>query len=122
MRRLNGAHKLLMCQQLQQAALLLLVLTLSASLPALGLSSEVFKYGDEPEHAGNSTGTHWTYGEQDDASSRLLTHKRKLQLHLQEAVGSSAGQRMPIWLCMPCASMRSPLLACLSSSEDTNKA
>jgi hypothetical protein len=64
MRHAYGAHKLLMCQQLQsKAALLLLALTLSASLPALGLSSEVFKYGDEPEHAGNDTGTHWTYGE-----------------------------------------------------------
>ncbi|KAF6251162.1 alpha carbonic anhydrase [Scenedesmus sp. NREL 46B-D3] len=59
----TGGCRLLTCQQLQPSlALLLLVLSLSASLPVLGSSSEVFKYGDEPEHAGNQTGTHWTYG------------------------------------------------------------
>jgi hypothetical protein len=65
MQTLAGGSKLLAHQQLQPRwALLLLLLSLSANLPVLRGSSEVFKYGDEPEHAGNETGTHWTYGEQ----------------------------------------------------------
>uniref|UniRef100_A0A383VPS2 Carbonic anhydrase n=1 Tax=Tetradesmus obliquus TaxID=3088 RepID=A0A383VPS2_TETOB len=60
---LAGGCRLLTHQQLQpRLALLLLALSLAASLPVLQGSSEVFKYGDDPEFAGNDTGTHWTYG------------------------------------------------------------
>ncbi|WIA20305.1 hypothetical protein OEZ85_006137 [Tetradesmus obliquus] len=63
MQPLAGGCRLLARQQLQpRLALLLLVLSLAASLPVLQGSSEVFKYGDDPEFAGNDTGTHWTYG------------------------------------------------------------
>jgi hypothetical protein len=89
MRPLNGAHKLLMCQQLpHRQALLLLALTLSASLPVLGLASEVFKYGDEPEHAGNQSGTHWTYGEQQDDSSTSGVYKPRGSIHWQQHISS----------------------------------
>lgn len=70
MQPLAGGCRLLARQQLQpRLALLLLVLSLAASLPVLQGSSEVFKYGDDPEFAGNDTGTHWTYGKQRHSSS-----------------------------------------------------
>eukprot|EP00882_Tetradesmus_deserticola_P012939 GHRQ01013715.1.p1 GENE.GHRQ01013715.1~~GHRQ01013715.1.p1 ORF type:complete len:210 (+),score=68.54 GHRQ01013715.1:255-884(+) len=63
MQFLTDGSRLLTSQQLlPRLALLLLVLYLSATQPILGSSSEVFKYGDEPESAENQTNTHWTYG------------------------------------------------------------
>jgi hypothetical protein len=79
MHRLMGC-KLLACQQQLQAklVLLLLVLCLSASLPVLQGSSEVFKYGEEPEQAGKDIGTHWTYGEQQQMCAHPPTCRMQL--------------------------------------------
>lgn len=44
------------------ACVLLLISALGSSV-APG-STEIIKYGDDPESARNHSGTHWTYGEQ----------------------------------------------------------